>query len=246
MLRFFRHIRQNLLQQGKVSRYLGYAVGEIMLIVVGILIALEINDWNEQRKERIEERQVLRQISAEMELCLEDIEFWMPKFEQKKSDLNEVLRVVRGGAIEDTAKFLETVAESADVAFNQPKLPNTTFEEFASSGKLGLIQNVGLRNQIRELYHQFENTWTSIDARRGDYPKILYRLFLRENGHSFSEDEMNSEEQAAAIAAILESEIEPEILNELNRNGMTISMWKSREKDIGELLKAIQPELANN
>ena len=50
MIKFFRKIRQNLLSEGKTKKYLKYAIGEIILVVIGILIALQINNWNEQRK----------------------------------------------------------------------------------------------------------------------------------------------------------------------------------------------------
>ncbi|GLU45473.1 hypothetical protein Musp01_30970 [Muricauda sp. NBRC 101325] len=50
MIKFFRNIRKTLLNEGKTSKYLKYAVGEIILVVIGILIALHINNWNENRK----------------------------------------------------------------------------------------------------------------------------------------------------------------------------------------------------
>jgi hypothetical protein len=50
MIKFFRNIRQNLLKEGKTANYLKYAIGEIVLVVIGILIALSINNWNEHRK----------------------------------------------------------------------------------------------------------------------------------------------------------------------------------------------------
>lgn len=50
MIKFFRQIRQRLLAQSKFSKYLLYAIGEIVLVVIGILIALQINNWNESRK----------------------------------------------------------------------------------------------------------------------------------------------------------------------------------------------------
>jgi hypothetical protein len=59
MIRFFRTIRQNLLAQGRITRYLTYAVGEIVLVVVGILIAVNINDWNTDRKQQREIQQLL-------------------------------------------------------------------------------------------------------------------------------------------------------------------------------------------
>ena len=52
MFKFFRHIRKSLLNEGKTSKYFKYAIGEIVLVVIGILIALQINNWNEQNKKR--------------------------------------------------------------------------------------------------------------------------------------------------------------------------------------------------
>ena len=52
MIKFFRHIRQNLIMENKTGKYLKYAIGEIVLVVIGILIALQINNWNETKKEQ--------------------------------------------------------------------------------------------------------------------------------------------------------------------------------------------------
>ena len=62
MIKFFRKIRQNLLMENKTGKYLKYAFGEIILVVIGILIALSINNWNEQRKISIAEKEILTSI----------------------------------------------------------------------------------------------------------------------------------------------------------------------------------------
>ena len=67
MLTFFRRIRKGLLGDGSTSKYLVYAIGEIALVVIGILIALQINNWNEYRKDRIKEKEIL----VNLEVCLE-------------------------------------------------------------------------------------------------------------------------------------------------------------------------------
>jgi hypothetical protein len=54
MIKFFKKIRQNLLLEGKTRKYLKYAVGEIALVVIGILTAVSINNWNEKRTEEIQ------------------------------------------------------------------------------------------------------------------------------------------------------------------------------------------------
>ena len=62
MIKFFRKIRQNLLIENKTGKYFKYAIGEIILVVIGILIALSINNWNDNRKNRISERKLLDNI----------------------------------------------------------------------------------------------------------------------------------------------------------------------------------------
>ena len=55
MIKFFRNIRQSLLSESKFSKYLLYAIGEIALVMIGILLALRVSNWNESRKERVQE-----------------------------------------------------------------------------------------------------------------------------------------------------------------------------------------------
>ena len=65
MIKFFRNIRKNLLSEGKTSKYLKYAIGEIVLVVIGILIALQINNWNENRKTRVKENVIVKSLYDE-------------------------------------------------------------------------------------------------------------------------------------------------------------------------------------
>ncbi|WP_445386465.1 DUF6090 family protein [Robiginitalea sp. IMCC44478] len=66
MLRFFRHIRQRLLTDNKISKYLLYAVGEILLVVIGILIALQVNSWNEAKQEERLAREYLNSLKSDL------------------------------------------------------------------------------------------------------------------------------------------------------------------------------------
>jgi hypothetical protein len=68
MLHFFRHIRRSFFLPGKVRIYFAYAFGEIVLIVVGILIALQIGEWNQARKDRAEETQILLQLKTDFKV----------------------------------------------------------------------------------------------------------------------------------------------------------------------------------
>jgi hypothetical protein len=68
MINFFRKIRQRLLTENKFSKYLLYAIGEIVLVVIGILIALSINNWNEDKKYIINEKLILENLLENLEV----------------------------------------------------------------------------------------------------------------------------------------------------------------------------------
>lgn len=63
MIKFFRKIRQQLMAEKKIGKYLLYALGEILLVVIGILIALSLNNWNQKRKDSKQELAILQEIS---------------------------------------------------------------------------------------------------------------------------------------------------------------------------------------
>ena len=65
MIKFFRKIRQKMLTENKISKYFLYAIGEIVLVVIGILIAISINNWNENIKEKQQEKVILTTLKKE-------------------------------------------------------------------------------------------------------------------------------------------------------------------------------------
>lgn len=66
MIKFFRNIRKNLLTEGKTTKYFKYAIGEIFLVVIGILIALSINNWNQSITSKNELKQILKEVSSDL------------------------------------------------------------------------------------------------------------------------------------------------------------------------------------
>ncbi|MBN4085537.1 hypothetical protein JYT89_04250 [Flavobacteriaceae bacterium AH-315-B10] len=92
MIKFFRRIRQNMIKENKVSKYMLYAIGEIVLVVVGILIALSINNWNQQRIENKKElvllQQLLEDFNANKELIKEGVESYQDDLKKIKVTLH--------------------------------------------------------------------------------------------------------------------------------------------------------------
>ena len=74
MLTFFRRIRKGLLGTGATRKYVLYAIGEILLVMIGILLALQVNNWNEERKIQIIEREYLYALQQEFNYNLIELE----------------------------------------------------------------------------------------------------------------------------------------------------------------------------
>ena len=74
MIRLYRTIRRQLLMENKTVNYLKYAVGEIALVMIGILLALQVSNWNELRKQRIEELETLKNIKSDFTNAINEFE----------------------------------------------------------------------------------------------------------------------------------------------------------------------------
>lgn len=85
MIKFFRKIRRSLLSEGKTGKYLKYAGGEIVLVVIGILIALGINNWNENRKNKNQEKFVLLNLYEDLKSDSSQFIYYEQQFKKIES-----------------------------------------------------------------------------------------------------------------------------------------------------------------
>ena len=91
MIKFFRKIRHTLFNQNRISRYLLYAIGEIILVVIGILIALQINNWNENRHAREEMSKIYVSVIDELESDIKTLDEILPDFEWKNRIIKKII-----------------------------------------------------------------------------------------------------------------------------------------------------------
>jgi hypothetical protein len=152
MLRFFRLIRQRLLTENRFRKYLLYAVGEILLVVIGILIALQINNWNEERKLVERETMLLTNIREDILLDTLDISFnlqYHRKFYREEQKLLEYLQ----GNLNSINDINMTDALGITL---WTALHRSTFENLQNN-EVGLIQNNSLRKNIARFYDFYYN-----------------------------------------------------------------------------------------
>lgn len=150
MINFFRKIRQSLLAEGKTGKYLKYAVGEIVLVVIGILIALQINNWNEELKDTKREKLVLKEFKTSIDKDLrlyEDNYTW--RLERKKKGLDSLLYYIKNdNNIPDTLfkAFYGMMSQNILITYDEGP-----YEALKSVG-LEIIRNDSLRTAINRTY----------------------------------------------------------------------------------------------
>ena len=159
MLRFFRQIRQRLLNDnppdqasraGKFGKYLLYAVGEILLVVIGILIALQIDNWNEERKFRAQQYSLLKDLAADLQANLGELENGR---EVNKSFLNEY-RALAQAIREDVPPSPSIDSLCRHLAnWHSPFFTRTAYESLKNKG-LEIMDNDTLKKQIVALFEK--------------------------------------------------------------------------------------------
>jgi len=92
MIKFFRHIRQRMLKENRFSRYFLYAIGEIVLVVIGILIALQINNGNVDRTERKVEKEYIASLIEDLAVDTARYAILIDRFRLKEARIDTILR----------------------------------------------------------------------------------------------------------------------------------------------------------
>ncbi len=141
MIKFFRKIRQNLLSEGKTGKYFKYAIGEIILVVIGILIALQINNWNEERKINKERTQLLKSIKADLETDVEEITSFLTQTKEGQKYLQDASQKISSTSfpLDSLIHFVKDELFIYVDAFNG--FNNNTYNSAKSSGKVEIIED---------------------------------------------------------------------------------------------------------
>ncbi|MAM29154.1 MAG: hypothetical protein CMC13_09030 [Flavobacteriaceae bacterium] len=148
MIKFFRHIRKRLIRENRFSKYLLYAIGEIVLVVIGILIALQINNWNEEKALSETELNILNVMLKNIQSDLGDMEFNVTFYNIRLKANQTVLQ-----ALKDPDNVPDTLAYTyANLGSNPYFIESTSaFDNLKSIG-FEIIQNESLREEIMQLY----------------------------------------------------------------------------------------------
>jgi len=153
MIKFFRKIRQNSIKENKVTNYLKYAVGEIVLVVIGILIAISLNNWNEAQKLNKWEHRFLTDLKSELKTNLEQLEQINNQHLLVGKACIELKSLLKTATIKDKSRIdsLYTLTLYQSTFF-----PTTgVYDSGLSAGKIENIRNDKLKYDIMNVYNHY-------------------------------------------------------------------------------------------
>ncbi|WP_455168851.1 DUF6090 family protein [Aegicerativicinus sediminis] len=141
-------LRIDALMQKRVGRYIIYAIGEIILVMVGILLALKVNNWNESNKQKQEELQILKELRSDLEFTIEELDTAAYYNRLMVNDLVNIRKYIN----EDLPyeQKLDTAFGNLDL-WSMSYIPFVAYESLKNKG-IDLISNDSLKNHITKFY----------------------------------------------------------------------------------------------
>jgi uncharacterized protein DUF6090 len=253
MIKFFQRIRRNLLLENKISKYLLYAIGEIILVVIGILIALQINNNNELRKSRLKEVHYLQNIKTDLELNIVDLDKYLAVRTECIASANRIIEHFEGKPITNYSDFN---ADGMNIyTWQKFYQNNNTFQELVNSGNLSLITNDSIKNILLNIESLYKKMKSEEDHFRFDTEKLIYEpiyalldLNLAVNNYAYHV----SDGQAGKDITLTEKYYSAYIKNTMIKNGFLMAVlefgimneqMRNMKRMSEELIKLIDKEI---
>lgn len=155
MIKFFRKIRQKLLSENKFSKYLIYAIGEIILVVIGILIALAINNWKENQKLRNQEITYLNNLRDDLEAQIYMLDVYI---DYENIIIDHSNEIVKHYELNDGFKNMDSIFPKLNDLTTRWTFTNanTTLIQLLNSNQINIIQNTKLKKELISFNQQID------------------------------------------------------------------------------------------
>jgi len=151
MVNYFRNIRKKFAEENKPMKYLRYAIGEIVLVVIGILIALQINNWNEKQKNIKNEAELLTSLEKEILGNIKQLEAVKDAVNTFKMTSNKVLEKLESESSTFTTEEIRGVFNYYGAIIDSPIL-----DEIIASNSTKLINRKDLITDLRDLQFSYQ------------------------------------------------------------------------------------------
>jgi hypothetical protein len=221
-----------------------YAAGEISIIVIGVLLAISLDNCNDGRIARRTEREYLARLTADLRADTATFGFVDRALKRKTASLAYADSVIsRTAELHDTLGFLQAIVSGANFAWNQPRVQTTTFEELQSTGNLRLLRNEDLRTKVVRYYTSAEGDYLRIAGRRTRYGPLTYELLPRK-AEFVLDSAVAGVHAKRLVEGLRHSELAPAIVAERNLATFVAEMNAGLKQRATELLRDFEQRSA--
>ena len=252
MIKFFRKIRKKFLEQGKTSKYLSYALGEIILVVIGILIALQINNWNENRKNQNKIVGYLYNLTDDLSTDIKEFNqnIWYYERDIRKSEY--VL------SSDDYKKLkVDSILKLTTNIYNIDKTTRQTYEKIKNEGLIESLGSERINKAINNYYNLDISYYQNILNWDKEFTNKSYDFWFFNKAYEASavrNNETNAlpfltpeENRKTDLISLIESiEGRNHIRGGLDRRKHLLKRVKETKKAAEDLIRMIQSELEKN
>lgn len=173
MIHLLRDLRRQMIDSGRLRGYLFYAAGELLLIVAGILIAMQIGNWNSARQDRARELTYLTNIRADLVANVAQMDRFLIERKARIAAAERILTHFAGKPIEDASAFN---ADGINIySWERFYLGNNTYQELVSSGNFALLSNHDIKTQLLDIEALYVKMKSEEDHYRFDSETALYK-----------------------------------------------------------------------
>jgi hypothetical protein len=151
-MKIFRKQRLQLAAENNATKYLRYAIGEILLVVIGILIALQVNNWNDNRKNNKESRGALLSLQEDFQDNMVQIKKTAHLVDVETHYTHSLISVIDKDSLTINPDSLGLYLTVGASSWSRVKTVSSTYDALSGAGKLDLIQNKKLRKLLAEFY----------------------------------------------------------------------------------------------
>ncbi len=217
-----------------------YAVGELIIVTAGVLIALAIDQWNSDRLDRAEEIVLIDRFISDLRDDLGGISQGLNLSPAKEEHL---LRLYSALSSEerptDAAGFLEDVVDGAQYGWNQSSPRRNTLDEVLNAGRSMLIRDTEIRSKIADYYEWVEGEQNRIEERETEYPKLSYQLVPRVR--EFETDmELIETEADRLVERVFDSLLLDQVVAELNFSRFVTQSFTGWQRRCLELISELE------
>jgi len=225
MLPLFRKIRLKLANENKFLKYSRYAIGEIALVMIGILLALQVNNWNESKKEKRIERMYLKNILSDLKDQNTSFDI---QIESELSYHDAAIQIIKNYQENNMLVMDSTFFKNATLMTSRKTfvINDPTYTDLISSGNINMLKNVAYKNKLIKYYQELERIEKVIQNNNSLLVDQHYVSVFMKNGYYYQNSTTEEEKIIAELTDQTAFQTYKTALSEISQKLMLIDEHK--------------------